>query len=477
MFLLIRNTRILAARSSAVSVLCLVSHFYGKGPRIGVLVVQRKTVRPFTEKQIDLVTTFADQAVIAIENVRLFDEVQARTRDLGEALEQADRDLRSLARDVEFARRVVSLCSRPYSKTPRESARPSLACCGYPKATCSVPLRCMPRLRHLPKRGVASPSGGRTRGRLLAAWWRRNGPLKLPIFGADPAFINDPKQLALLELAGARTISLCQCSRSDELIGSVAIYRQEVRAFHRQADRAGQELRGSSGHRHREHAPAQRTALSAPTISASRSNSRRRHRRRARGHLQLAGRTWSPCSRPSWRTPYAALRRQVREPSGVVSKAKASAPVRYLQRAASLRRGAPATRFGDPPSVPDSALARAAAHAKHAAHRLPTSRAVACLRRRGSAIGHGRARSAQGGCRAVLSVPMLKDGAADRRHWHLPPGRAARSATSRSRWSQNFAQPGGHRDREHPPAQRAARIPAAADRYRRRAQGHQPLDL
>src|SRR5262245_10838318 len=60
------------------------------GTPFGMIILTRKSVQPFTSAQIDLSTTFADQAVIAIENTRLFEEVQARTRELAKTVEDLE---------------------------------------------------------------------------------------------------------------------------------------------------------------------------------------------------------------------------------------------------------------------------------------------------------------------------------------------------------------------------------------------------
>jgi signal transduction histidine kinase len=71
-----------------------------EGTAIGVLALMRNPVRPFTDKQIDLVSTFADQAAIAIENVRLFDEIQDKSRQLAEASQHKSQFLANMSHEL-----------------------------------------------------------------------------------------------------------------------------------------------------------------------------------------------------------------------------------------------------------------------------------------------------------------------------------------------------------------------------------------
>jgi GAF domain-containing protein len=67
---------------------------------VGAIVIYRQEVRPFTDKQIELVTNFADQAVIAITNVRLFDEIQDKNRQLEMASENKSQFVSSMSHEL-----------------------------------------------------------------------------------------------------------------------------------------------------------------------------------------------------------------------------------------------------------------------------------------------------------------------------------------------------------------------------------------
>jgi signal transduction histidine kinase/putative methionine-R-sulfoxide reductase with GAF domain len=203
-----------------------------EGEAIGGIVLRRTKVQPFTEKQIALLQTFADQAVIAIGNVRLFEEVQARTRDLTESLQQqtATADVLKVisASPGELSpvfqamlENVVRLCEAQfamlflYEKEKNEYR--AVGEWNLPPAWGEFlgknPLRADPRV---------------PLGRVAIT----KQPVLVADVLADQAYIERyPGMVAVAELGGARTLLQVPLLKESELVGAFGIYRQEVRPF------------------------------------------------------------------------------------------------------------------------------------------------------------------------------------------------------------------------------------------------------
>ncbi|MGC2717544.1 MAG: GAF domain-containing protein, partial [Pseudolabrys sp.] len=203
-----------------------------EGVPIAVMVLARKAVSPFTNRQIDLVSTFADQAVIAIENVRLFEAEQARTRELSEALEQQTatsdvlRIISSSPSELEPVFRALlanatRLCEASYG---------ALWLCegdGYRTAALHGPLpeayleQLRPGTVYHPDPEVSLVRATKTRRAVQVA-----------DLSATRAYLDrDPLYVAAVDIAGIRTLVSVPMLKESEVVGAIVIYRREVRPF------------------------------------------------------------------------------------------------------------------------------------------------------------------------------------------------------------------------------------------------------
>jgi len=201
-----------------------------EGEPIGVLFLARTNVEPFTQQQIDLVTTFADQAVIAIENVRLFEAEQQRTRELSESLQQQTATsevlnvISSSPGQLEpvfdaMLVNAVRICAANFGMLFRiegDTAR-AVAMVGVP-----------PAFAEFWQRGAQRPGPRTALGRTIAT----RQTIHIVDVKTEPAFLEgEPVFVAAVNLGGFRTILNVPMLKDGEIVGTLAIYRQEVRSF------------------------------------------------------------------------------------------------------------------------------------------------------------------------------------------------------------------------------------------------------
>ncbi len=197
---------------------------------IGVISIRRFEVKPFTDKQIELIKTFADQAVIAIENVRLFDEVQKRTDDLSEALEQQTATSEVL--------KVISSSPgelEPVFGTLLENATRICDAKFGALLLCEGDAFRVGALHNAPhafaefmQRAPIRPGPNVPLGRVA----RTKQVTHFADITKERGYIErDPLAVAGVELGGYRTILAVPMLKEGDLIGVITIFRQEVRPF------------------------------------------------------------------------------------------------------------------------------------------------------------------------------------------------------------------------------------------------------
>ena len=198
-----------------------------EGVPIGVIIIFRTEVEPFTEKQIDLVTTFADQAVIAIENVRLLQELQSRNRELTEALEQqtaTSEVLNIIAHSPVDLKPVYSAILSNTTRLCEANIAALFLYDGEVLTTAASHGTTQDFAEHLER---SRPSPSRETTTRLAALERST--VHVADLLSDAAFSPQPREL--YETENVRSVLSVPMLREDKLIGVITTWRREVRPF------------------------------------------------------------------------------------------------------------------------------------------------------------------------------------------------------------------------------------------------------
>jgi signal transduction histidine kinase len=198
-----------------------------KGRAFGAIVIRREVVRPFSDKQIELLRTFADQAVIAIENVRLLQELQSRNRELTEALEQQTATSEVLNVIAHSPVELEPIYDAILANTTRlcEANIAALFLSDGEKLSTVASYGTTQEYAERLRNSQLSPSHETTTR--LAALERRT--VHVADLLSDPAF--SPKPRELYEKENVRTVLSVPMLRENKLIGVITTWRREVRPF------------------------------------------------------------------------------------------------------------------------------------------------------------------------------------------------------------------------------------------------------